>query len=186
VSFDLQVFEECGPVVNGRGAVYEITNINFKNFFDYNTPYYYEFASIQRPDKYTLGHTYNKYIFFKIFGDLPDIKDLKITISSSDPGGDTASCTKIRMFYGMTNTYRLNDGTFDGSLLYLPTQVIIYPSWGIGSPSAANERSPHIFPGTKTLFTNYLKMQMHVEGDEDWKNVGNTPQYNLKLEFKSF
>jgi hypothetical protein len=188
MSFGIQIFEEYGPKVNGRGTTMEVTNINFKNHWDYQTPYYFQYASVGRPDKHSLTQTYNKYLFFRISGDLPDLKDMKLILTTETDEADTPtpSCSAIKLYGGLTNNYEYNINQLDGTLTYIPDTQTYFPSWGVGAPSSATFRDPHITAGTKTLFSNYLKLQMLVIGDEDWTNVGNTPQYKLRFEINSF
>lgn len=193
MSFTIKIYEEYGEInsLTGRGTVKEVNNINFKNWDEYTKLYYDESAIIERKKSQFLTNSYNKYYFFEISGEYPDIKDLVINLEPEKTSGFDArtavTATDCKLMYGMTNIYEPPGSGLDGSLRFLDTSktAVIYPN--IGNSILTATSRPILIPSSSTsLYTNYLKLQLLVNGSDNWKLVGNTPQYKIKIDFKTF
>jgi hypothetical protein len=99
MSVNIQLFEEYGAPVGGRGTAVEVSNLNWKNTADSTIPYH--LSPLRRPTKDSdVKWSYKKYCYFKITGSYTKINRPKIEFS---PGGgapgirvenEVVTCTK--------------------------------------------------------------------------------------------
>ena len=202
MSLNIQVFEEYGPVVNGRGSVVEAANFNWKNTADINGEYY--FYPLRRPllDRdQTLS--YKRYFFFKISGTYTYLKDVKINVDIGDNARQASGTIKegkynkgdpdIRnqWFYKFTNQYQEPDNLYDGDMRFsfnanssLQYKIDWFPNLSTVSPVAATSR-PIVLTGNNDYYTQYFVTQMRVL-EAEWDNVGNTDEYKFTISLKEF
>lgn len=201
MSLNIQVFEEYGPVVNGRGSVVEAANFNWKSTSDINGEYY--FYPLRRPilDRdQTLS--YKRYFFFKISGTYTFLKDVKLKVeigearqaSGTTKDGEYAKSDqemRNQWFYKFTNTYEEPDNLYDGKMIYAynhidSKQYLLdwMPNLSTVSPLEATSR-PIVLTGNNYYYTQYLVTQMRVM-EAEWDNVGNTDEYKFTLSLKEF
>ena len=145
---DFEIFQETGPLVDGRGTPVAVTNWNMKNSAAYATVYYpteeTSSAPLVRPTlagEQTLS--YPVYTFFKLSGSYNAIKNVRFRVtmaSAPDQGVDA------QLFFKMTNTYQTPTKTFDGNMILLADKngVVysdpIYPMLSTTGPNAATTR----------------------------------------------
>lgn len=207
MSLNIQVFEEYGPVVNGRGTVVEAANFNWKSTSDITGEYY--FYPLRRPLlKRDQTFSYQRYFFFKISGTYTYLKDVKLNVtigdSTTQPSSRQASGSIAegkysksdqdmlnQWFYRFTNVYEEPNNQYDGRMTYaynhiksLQRDFDWMPNLSTVGPTSATER-PIVLTGNNDYYTQYLVTQMRVlEGD--WDNIGNTDELKFTLSLNEF
>lgn len=177
MSLNIQVFEEYGPVVNGRGTIAEVDNFNLSRSNIFNYPYY--FAPLRRPlinEDQTLS--YQRYFFFRISGNTTTYKNLKIQLKI----GEGKQATQTQLFYRLTNTYEAPNNLYDGRMIFTKNaeeQPYFYPNLSSSGPTTATSR-PILVPANSDLYTQYFVFQMRTNSG-DWSDVGNTDEFKLKM-----
>jgi hypothetical protein len=193
VSFNIQVFNESGPVLSGRGTtVAETLDFNMKASADPAVLYYPHDAAANAPlirPQYEgeIVLSYKVYTFFKISGTYSKIKNLKLKLKL----GDAAQASKAMLFYKLTNTYEAPTDAFDGSLIPAytgsafsnnGTELVLYPSWSTTGPNAATSRAITYGPN-QTIYSQYLVTQLYVCKSAQ---TGNSAEFLARLEFDEF
>ena len=202
MSINIQVFEEYGPAVNGRGSVVEAANFNWKSTSDIAGEYY--IYPLRRPllDR-DQTFSYKRYFFFKISGTYTYLKNVKLNVTIGDnarqasgsvaKGKYAKSDTEIRnqWFYKFTNTYETPDNLYDGKMIYaynqeksLQRELDWMPNLSTTSPLNATSR-PIVLTGNNDYYTQYFVTQMRVLEDA-WDNVGNTDELKFTISLNEF
>lgn len=207
MSINIQVFEEYGPVVNGRGTVVEAANFNWKSTSDIAGEYY--IYPLRRP-LYPRDQTfsYQRYFFFKISGTYTYLKDVKLNVtigdSSSPPSARQASGSiadgkyalsdekmKNQWFYRFTNVYEEPNNQYDGRMTYSfnhiqakQREIDWMPYLSTSGPTDATSR-PIVLTGNNDYYTQYFVTQMRVM-EAEWDNIGNTDELKFTLSLKEF
>lgn len=181
MTITLQVFEETGAVLSGRGTTLtEITNFNWKRSGDVTHAYY--FYPLRRP--YVPSHqtlSYKKYIFFKLSGTYTNLKNIELNVSIKS----AAQAENTRLYYKWTHIYTEPDNSYDGSMIYMDGDALhSYPLLSSSGPNYATTRAKCYGPNT-TLYTQYLVTQMRVN-KSDWDDIGNTAQLTFSLTAHEF
>lgn len=182
---DIQVFQDVGPIVNGRGTPIEVTNWNMKNSGSYTTAYYPTHETVSAPlirplnaGEQTLS--YKVFTYFKLSGSYSKIKNLRFRVSMVDGPG----ATNAQLFFKNTNVYETPTNDFDGDMILLADKngVVysdpIYPMLSTIGPNSATTRQT-VYSDGATLYTNYFVTQMRVNKGS---TVGNTAEMELKFE----
>ena len=193
MNLTIQLFEEYGPIVNGRGTIAEVTNINWKNTDSFGTPYH--LSPIRRPsDKGDLALSYTKYNFIKITGTAEKIRRAKLTFSAG--GGVSNQASNSALYYKMTNTYAPPNKNFDGSMIYVGTDTsiengeILLPL-STGGPNVYNPYQTE-FNGTVELYSPYIVTQLRVKPSDKTEpkdimaDVGNTVGFKINFSFYEY
>lgn len=181
MSINIQVFEETGAPVNGRGTVTEIDNFNWKNTSDVSQPYFsYPLRRpLKAPDQ---TNSFKRFIFFKISGTYSYIKNVKIIAEI----GAGKQATKTQLFYKFSSNYVEPTADFDGEMINadnLSKSIVWHPNLG-DSPILATSR-PIIIGPNATVYSEYFVSQIRVNKGE-WNDVGNTDEFKFKLSLQEF
>jgi hypothetical protein len=178
MSTNIQIFEEYGPVSNGRGTVAETSDFNLGRSNTFGYPYY--FAPLRRPltnEDQTLS--YQRYFFFRISGNPKAMKDVKLELSL----GEGKQATETQLFYRFTNTYQEPTNAYDGKMMYTKNQALTwYPNLSSSGPQNATSRGQILIPANSDLYTQYLVLQMRTNSG-GWSDVGNTDEFKLTLKY---
>lgn len=181
MSINIQVFEETGAPVNGRGTVTEIDNFNWKNTADVSQPYFS--YPLRRPLKsQDQTNSFKRYIFFKISGTYSCIKNIKIIAEL----GAGKQANKTQLFYKFSNVYAEPTADFDGDMINadnLSKPIVWHPNLG-DSPILATSR-PIVVGPDATVYSEYLVSQIRVNKSE-WNDVGNTDEFKFKISLQEF
>ena len=177
MSLNIQVFEEYGPAVNGRGSVAEVYDFNLGRSNTHGYPYY--FAPLRRPlsnEDQTLS--YQRYFFFRIYGNLKGVKNVRLELSL----GEAKQATDTQLFYRFTNTYQEPTNAYDGKMIFTENATLFwFPNLSSAGPQTATER-PIWLPAGSDVYTQYLVLQMRANAGA-WNDVGNTDEFKLTLKY---
>lgn len=177
MSLNIQIFEEHGPAVNGRGTVSEVSEFNLSTSSSFGYPYYY--APLRRPlsnEDQTLS--YQRYFFFRLYGNTGIVKNVKIQLLK----GDALQATRTQLFYRASNVYQTPSNAYDGKMIYTKNEPVDwYPNLSSSGPTNATSRPLVLAPGSD-VYTQYFIFQMRCN-DGEWNDVGNTDEFKLKFSF---
>lgn len=180
MSTNIQIFEEYGPAVNGRGTVAETSDFNLGRSNVNGYPYY--FAPLRRPlSNEDQTWSYQRYFFFRISGNPKQMKNIRLKLSL----GDAKQATETQLFYRFTNTYHTPSNAYDGKMIYTENaspELIWYPNLSSSGPTTATARGSMLLPANSDLYTQYLVLQMRTNA-ADWNDIGNTDEFKLTLSY---
>lgn len=187
MSISLQLYEDTGPVLNGRGTNrVAVENIGWKSDGTDDTGNHYAFSPITRPQTQDelWARSYKKYHFAKIEGTYPIASRVRIKISNgingAPPEGYEGESTltadpllnTIRIFYKLSNTYEQPNDNWDGELRLLETgERILYPSLSTTGPEGTQAYPQYLTTNT-TYYTQYLITQLEVPYGLGIGNIG--------------
>lgn len=192
MSLTIQIFEEYGPVVSGRGTSIEVTNINWKNSADPANPYH--LYPLRRPDKQDdLKLSYKKYNYIKISGTYSKIKRAKLVFTPG--GGVSGQAANAALYYKFTNTYAQPDNLFDGDMMYVGTDSERTNSVLLPLSTSPTVYAPYVEEHTDanvTLYSPFIVTQLRVKPSDKatapliMSDVGNTVGFNISFSFVAF
>ncbi len=178
----LEIYEENGTNVGGRGTITVIDNINWKSSADIAE--LYNFNPLRTPeDDGSQTLSFKKYNFFKISGTYSQIKDIRMTIEQVLP----EDAGEVQLFYKWAFAYEVPTNAYDPDMIAIDQTALpitLFPKLSTVSPIVEQDRVTHYGPN-QTVYTCYLVTQIRVT-KTDWVKIGNSKQFKLSLVLKEF
>ena len=187
MSISLQLYEDSGPAILGRGT-YRIAagNIGWKSDGTNEEGNHYAFSPITRPDNGDVlwARSFKKYHFALINGTYSAGSRVRIriknTVDGAPPAGYESETTltsdelnqKVRIFYKLSNTYEQPNDNWDGEMRFLQSgETILYPSLSTTGPEGV-QAYPQYLTANTTYYTQYLITQLEVPYGTGIGNIG--------------